>query len=102
MNLRRLFLLAILPVAAVVAACEDAYAPKALVQVSADTFAVSALTGTPIQARSGVYLLGLSSITPGSSESFDFALDIDADNKVRILPRTKVLTCTSTCQLGIT
>jgi hypothetical protein len=97
---RLLPLLAVVPVLAAIAACQDAYAPKALVAVGVDTFAVSALTGTPYNAQSGVNLYGPGALTPGLSESFDFALDIDTDGKVVLLPRTKVLTCTSTCQLG--
>ena len=100
MTLRRLLALATIPVVAAIVACQDAYAPKAVYQVSADTLKVSALTGTPIQAQSAIYLLGHATIIPGASETFDFALDIDADGKVKIIPRAKVLTCTSICQLG--
>ena len=102
MSLRRLlpFLVGI-PAAAAVFACQDAYAPKALDTVVQDTVALRALTGTPITAQSGLWLRFVSAITPGASENFDFALDLDANNKVVILPRTKVLTCTSTCQLGM-
>ncbi|HEX2778447.1 MAG TPA: hypothetical protein VHM30_03040 [Gemmatimonadaceae bacterium] len=100
MTFRRLLALATIPVVAAIAACQDAYAPKAVYQVSVDTLRLSALTGTPLQSQSAVYLLGHAAITPGASESFDFALDIDASGKVKIIPRAKVLTCTSICQLG--
>ncbi|NUQ20782.1 MAG: hypothetical protein HOQ09_07455 [Gemmatimonadaceae bacterium] len=100
MSLRRLLALAVLPLAAAIA-CHVAYAPKALYPISADTLRLSALTGTPIDARSAVLLLSGSEIVPGQSENFDFALDIDANGNVVIIPRTKVLTCTSLCQLGI-
>lgn len=101
MRLRRLIVLAILPVAAAIG-CQDAYAPKALYPVSVDTLRLSALSGTAIDARSAVQLLSGSVIVPGQSENFDFALDIDANGNVVIIPRAKVLTCTSLCQLGIT
>lgn len=100
MSLRRLVLLAILPLAAAIG-CQDAYAPKAIYQVGADTLDLRALSGTPIDARSAVHLLSGSAIVPGLSENFDFALDLDANGKVVIIPRTKVLTCTSVCQLGM-
>ena len=100
MSLRRLVLLAILPVAAAVA-CQDAYAPKALSEVGADTLRLRALTGTPIDAHSAVHLLSGSEFIPGVTDLFDFALDLDANGKVVIIPRTKVVTCTSLCQLGI-
>lgn len=102
MSFRRIlpFLVGI-PAAAAIFACQDAYAPKALDTVVQDTLSLSALTGTPITARSGVWLRFVSPATPGATDNFDFALDLDANNKVKILPRTKVLTCTSTCQLGI-
>lgn len=100
MSLRRLVFLAILPLAAAIA-CQDAYAPKASLEVGADTLRLRALSGTPIDARSAVHILSGSEIVPGLSESFDFALDLDVDGKVVIIPRTKVLTCTSVCQLGI-
>ena len=101
MTLRRLLALAAFPVLAAIVACQDAYAPKALYPVTTDTIAVSALTGTAVQARSGVNLISLATVVPGTSESFDFALDIAPDGKVLVLPRTKVLTCTSACQLGV-
>ena len=102
MSFRRLlpFLVGI-PVAAAVFGCQDAYAPKALDYVLQDTVALRALSGTPLTARSGLWLRFVSPTTPGLTENFDFALDLDANNKVVILPRTKVLTCTSACQLGI-
>ena len=102
MSLRRLlpFLVGI-PAAAALFACQDAYAPKALESVVQDTVALRALSGTPITASSGLWLRFVAPATPGATENFDFALDLDANNKVVILPKTKVLTCLGPCQLGI-
>ena len=100
MTLRRLLVLAAVPVAAVIAACQDAYAPKALYSVVADTLTISALTGTPLLSRSAVHLLTGAAIIPSGAEGFDFALDLDANNNVLIIPRSRILTCTQTCQLG--
>ena len=97
----RLTVLAALSLVAALSACQDAYAPKANYLVSIDTTRVSALSGTPIQARSAVHLLSLAVNAPGPSEFFDFALDIAPDGKVLVIPRAKVLTCTSSCQLGL-
>jgi hypothetical protein len=90
-----------LPLAAAVGCSSDPYAPKALYAVSIDTLRVLALNGTAAEAQSGVRLLTAQSTVPDFSESFDFALDIGADGKVLLLPRSKVVTCTSICQLGI-
>ena len=93
--------LVVLPVAAAVGCSSDPYAPKALYPVSIDTLRVLALNGTAAEAQSGVRLLTAQSAVPDYSEAFDFALDIDADGKVIALPRSKVVTCTSICQLGV-
>jgi len=90
-----------LPIVAAVACSSDPYAPKALYPVSIDTFRVVALNGTSAEAQSGVRLLTASTTVPDFSQAFDFALDIDADGKVVLLPRSKVMTCTSICQLGV-
>ena len=90
-----------LPLAAAVGCSSDPYAPKALYAVSIDTLRVLALNGTAAEAQSGVRLLTAQSTVPDFSESFDFALDIGADGKVILLPRSKVVSCTSLCQLGM-
>jgi hypothetical protein len=104
MPLRRAFValaLVALPLVAAVACSSDPYAPKALYGVSADTFRVVALNGTAPEAQSAVRLLTAQGTVPDYSQAFDFALDIDADGKVIALPRSKVVTCTSICQLGV-
>ncbi len=104
MSLRRaipLLALVALPVAAVVACSADPYAPKALYPVVSDTIRVAALNGTPSEAESGVRLLTAQSIVPDFSEQFDFALDIDSTGSVILVPRSKVVTCTTICQLGV-
>jgi hypothetical protein len=90
-----------LPAVAALACSSDPYAPKALYSVTADSFRVLALNGTSAEARSGVRLFTASSTVPDYSEAFDFALDINADGKVVLIPRSKVVTCTTICQLGI-
>ena len=101
MRLYRLLALATFPVVAAVA-CQDAYAPKALYVVSEDTLQLRALSGTPLTAPSAVYFFGRAAIVPGLSDTYDFAVDLDANNDVVIIPRTKVaVTCSAVCQLGI-
>jgi hypothetical protein len=90
-----------LPVVAAMACSSDPYAPKALYGVTADSFRVVALNGTSAEAQSGVRLFSATSTVPDFSEGFDFALDINADNQVVLIPRAKVVTCTTICQLGI-
>jgi hypothetical protein len=104
MPLRRAFValaLVAIPLAAALACSSDPYAPKALYPVSTDTIRVLALNGTAAEAQSAVRLLTVSSTVPDYSQSFDFALDIDAGGKVILMPRSKVVSCTSICQLGI-
>lgn len=90
-----------LPLLAVVACSSDPYAPKALYPVVSDTIRVLALNGTSSEAQSGVRLLTAASTVPDFSEQFDFALDIDANGNVILIPRSKVVTCTTICQLGV-
>ena len=104
MSLRRTLAalaLVALPLAAVVACSSDPYAPQALYPVVSDTIRVLALNGTPSEAQSGVRLLTAQSIVPDFSEQFDFALDIDSVGNVILVPRSKVVTCTTVCQLGV-
>ena len=90
-----------LPIAAAVGCSSDPYAPKALYPVSSDTIRVLALNGTAAEARSGVRLLTAQSTVPDYSQAFDFALDIDANGKILLIPRSKVVSCSSICQLGV-
>ena len=90
-----------IPLVAAVACSSDPYAPKALYPVSIDTIRVLALNGTAAEARSGVRLLTAQATVPDYSQQFDFALDINADGKVVLMPRSRVVSCTSICQLGI-
>jgi hypothetical protein len=90
-----------LPVVAAVACSADPYAPKALYSVNADTLHVRSLNGTGAEAESGIRLLTASNVVPDYTEGFDFALDIDSLGRVVLIPRTKILTCTVICQLGI-
>ncbi len=101
MPLCRLLALVALPLVAALACSSDPYAPKALYAVRADTIRVLALNGTAAEAQSGVRLLTGSSEVPDFSEQFDFALDIDASGNVVVIPRSKIVTCSSICQLGI-
>lgn len=104
MPLRRAFValaLVALPIMAAVGCSSDPYAPKAIEPVASDTVRVVALNGTPPDAQSAIRLLFVQNTVPDFSETFDFALDIDANGKVVILPRSKVVTCTSICQLGV-
>jgi hypothetical protein len=104
MPLRRTFValaLVALPVVAALGCSADPYAPKALWPVVADTVRVLALSGTAPEAQSAIRLLTGASSVPDFSQGFDFALDIDAGGKVILMPRSKVVTCISTCQLGI-
>lgn len=102
MPLRRAFVaLVAIPLAAALACSSDPYAPKALYPVSTDTIRVLALNGTAAEAQSAVRLLTVSSTVPDYSQSFDFALDIDGGGNVILMPRSKVVSCTSICQLGI-
>ena len=104
MPLRRAFValaLVAIPLVAALACSSDPYAPKALYPVSTDTIRVLALNGTAAEAQSAVRLLTVSSTVPDYSQSFDFALDIDAGGNVILMPRSKVVSCTSICQLGI-
>ena len=90
-----------IPLGAALGCSSDPYAPKALYPVSTDTIRVLALNGTAAEAASAVRLLTAQSSVPDFSEVFDFALDIDAGGKVILLPRSKVVSCTSVCQLGV-
>lgn len=90
-----------LPILAALGCSSDPYAPKALYPVSSDTIRILALNGTAAEAQSGVRLLTAQSTVPDYSQAFDFALDIDADGKVILIPRSKVVSCTSICQLGV-
>lgn len=90
-----------LPLVAAVACSSDPYAPKALYPATADTLRVLALSGTSPEAESGIRLFSGSSVVPDYSEGFDFALDINDDNEVILIPRSKILTCTVICQLGV-
>jgi hypothetical protein len=104
MPLRRAFValaLVAIPLVAALACSSDPYAPKALYPVSTDTVRVLALNGTAAEAQSAVRLLTVSPTVPDYSQSFDFALDIDAGGNVILMPRSKVVSCTSICQLGI-
>jgi hypothetical protein len=104
MPLRRAFValaLVAIPLVAALACSSDPYAPKALYPVSTDTIRVLALNGTAAEAQSAVRLLTVSSTVPDYSQTFDFALDIDAGGNVILMPRSKVVSCTSICQLGI-
>ena len=93
--------LVVLPLVAVLACSSDPYAPKALYAVNIDTIRVLALNGTAPEARSGVRLLTAQPTVPDFSQQFDFALDIDGAGKVILMPRSKVVSCTTVCQLGI-
>ena len=101
MSFRRLLALVALPLVAALACSSDPYAPKALYTVNADTLRILALNGTAAEAQSGVRLLTGRSQVPDFSEQFDFALDINANGQVVLIPRSKVVTCTTTCQLGV-
>jgi hypothetical protein len=90
-----------LPIVAALGCSSDPYAPKALYPVSIDTIRVLALNGTAAEAQSGVRLLTAQSTVPDYSQAFDFALDIDADGKILLIPRSKVVTCSTICQLGV-
>lgn len=104
MPLRRILValsLVALPLLAALGCSADPYAPKALYPVVADSIRVLALNGTSPEAKSAVRLLFAESTVPDYSQGFDFALDIDANGKVILMPRSKIVTCTSTCQLGV-
>lgn len=104
MPLRRILValtLVALPLLAALGCSSDPYAPKALSFVNADTLRLLALNGTSPQAESAVHLLYGQSTVPDFTEAFDFALDIDAGGHVILIPRSKVVVCSSTCQLGI-
>jgi hypothetical protein len=90
-----------LPLAAAVACSSDPYAPQALYPAISDTIRVLSLNGTAPEAESGVRLLTAQSTIPDFSEQFDFALDIDSSGNVILMPRSKVVTCTQICQLGV-
>lgn len=104
MPLRRILValtLVALPLLAALGCSSDPYAPKALSFVREDTLRVLALNGTPPEAESAVHLLYGQSTVPDFTEAFDFALDINADGHVSLVPRSKVVVCSSACQLGI-
>ena len=101
MPFRRLLALTALSLAAAVACSSDPYAPKASYPVNAGAIRVLALNQTPPEAESGVGLFSRSTAVPDFSEQFDFALDIDAGGNVVIIPRSKVVRCSSICQLGM-
>jgi len=97
------FLLALvaLPLIVAVGCSSDPYAPKASYPVISDTLRILALNGTAPEAESAVRLIGAASAVPDFAEQFDFAIDIDASGNVVLIPRSKVVTCTTTCQLGV-
>lgn len=99
----RRFLFALVPLSLIVAfACSsDPYAPKASFPVISDTLRILALNGTAPEAPSAVRLISAASEVPDFAEQFDFAIDIDASGNVVLIPRSKVVTCTTTCQLGV-
>lgn len=104
MPLRRVLValtLVALPLLAALGCSADPYAPKALSFVSADTIRVLALNGTAPEAQSAVHLLFGQSTVPDFSQAFDFALDIDSSGHVILIPRSKVVVCSSACQLGV-
>lgn len=60
-----------------------------------------ALNQTAADARSGVHLFTVETVIPDYTEQFDFALDINGDGQVVVIPRSKVVTCRTPCQLGV-
>jgi hypothetical protein len=91
---RATYFLALVTCAIVAAACGDPFAVKAPYAAVADSFAVSALTGTPVSART---LWRISQFTRYRIDSlgatFDLGFDINASGRVVIYPaRTIAIT----------
>ena len=98
---RRLLALVALPLIAAFGCSSDPYAPKASYPVISDTLRISALNGTAPEAQSGVRLISAASEVPDFAQQFDFALDLDVNGNVLLIPRSKIVTCTTACQLGV-
>lgn len=71
---------------AAVAACDDPFKPTANTAVRTDTFSVYALSGTPVNVPTAFNIVFFVTVRVESSYGFDFAFDIDAQGKGRIIP----------------
>lgn len=67
-------------------ACGDPFAGVATIENKVDTVTLYALNGTPIRLPSAYDVLTESPVRTDVTSAFDFAFDIDAGGKARILP----------------
>jgi hypothetical protein len=82
----RLAVLATICVAAILSACGDPTSLKATLGNFDDTLTVFALSGTPPSYPSGVSIVARQAVRVDGFAAFDFAVDIDANGNVVLLP----------------
>jgi hypothetical protein len=96
---RAIALLAVLALPLV--ACQDLAAPKAGFPTVADTLRASALSGTPLGARSALDAYTPSVKVPDGNMFYDIVFDIDDAGKPVLIPVSKFALCTRLCQVGL-
>ncbi|MFN2636311.1 MAG: hypothetical protein ABR585_04750 [Gemmatimonadaceae bacterium] len=82
----RLSVLATICVAAILSACGDPTSLRATLGNFDDTLTVFALSGTPPSYPSGVSIVARQAVRVDGFASFDFAVDIDDNGNVVLLP----------------
>lgn len=73
-----------------VAACDDPFAPRATTAVRTDTFSVFALSGTPVNVPTAFNVLFFTTVRVEPTYGFDFAFDIDQQERVLLIPVSKM------------
>lgn len=91
-------------IAASAAACgDDPFAPKAETEVVNTVFDVWALTGSPTNFPTVIFVPQRFAARPDAAGSFDLGFDIDGSGRVQVLPVARVITpLTSRRTVGIT
>lgn len=88
--------------AAMLAACDDPFAPRATTEVRTDTFSVFAMNGTPVNVPTAFNVVFFTPVRIDPSYSFDVAFDIDDDGNAVLYPvRLVGGAVTSTRQVGL-
>lgn len=71
---------------------EDPFAPKADLEVANTSVEIWALTGSPVNFPTVLFVAQRFTARPDAAASFDLAFDIDANGKVQVVPVSRVLT----------
>src|SRR5437773_4437133 len=81
---------ALLVALALVAACGDVTRPRASLSTFSDSASAYALNGAPAGAPTAFYAFGERMVHADPSFLFDIAFDLDANNKIVLLPARTV------------